>query len=58
MKIFGLTIAKEIYMTVIIIAVAFFLEKVLKKACFSYSIMLELCMCVTARIREVADTPG
>ena len=30
MKIFGLTIAKEIYMTVIIIAVAFFLEKVLK----------------------------
>ena len=30
MKIFGLTIAKEIYMTVIIIVVAFFLEKVLK----------------------------
>ena len=30
MKIFGLTIAEEIYMTVIIIVVAFILEKLLK----------------------------
>ena len=39
MKIFGLTIAKEIYMTVIIIVVSFFLEKVLKmmvKKTFSF----------------------
>ena len=38
MKIFGLTIAKEIYMTVIIIAVAFFLEKVLKMIVFTLKI--------------------